>query len=80
MTRNKPEYVCQTGSVEPYIIAHVTYIDQICLISHVEVMDYRGFIQMSELCHIVCLVELGRVNFIDSLGINLSLLKIGERP
>lgn len=30
---------------------------------------------MSELRHIICLVELGRVYFINGLGIDLSLLR-----
>lgn len=57
------------------MVARMTYIDQICLVSHVEIMDHRGFVQVSELGHIVGLVELGRVHFVNGLGINLSLLK-----
>lgn len=52
----------------------MTYIDQICLISHVEIVDHRGLVQVSELRHIVCFVELGGIYFIDGLGIDLSLL------
>ncbi len=38
-------------------------------------MDHGGFVQVSELCHIVCLVELGGIHFINGLGIDLSLLR-----
>lgn len=44
-----------------------------------EVMDHRGFIQVSELGHIVCLVELGRIYFVDGLGIDLSLLSCRQQ-
>ena len=57
----------------------MTYIDQICLVSHLEIMDHRGLIQMSEFCHIVCLVELGRIYFIDGLGIDLPLLSFCQQ-
>ena len=56
----------------------MTYIDQICLISHMEIVDHRGLVQVSELCHIVCLIKLGRIHFIDSLRIDLSLLRYGQ--
>ena len=39
-----------------------------------EIMDHRGFVQVSELCHIVCLIKFGRIHFVDSLRIDLSLL------
>ena len=45
-----------------------------------EIMDHRGLVQMSELCHIVCLVELGGIYFIDGLGVDLSLLHDCQRP
>lgn len=60
--------------VESEVVAQMTYIDQVGLVSHMDIMDHRGFVQVSELCHIVCLVELGRVYFINGLRIDLSLL------
>ena len=56
------------------MVAQETHVNQICLISHVEIVDHRGLIQVRELCHIVCLVELGRIDFINGLGIDFSLL------
>ena len=53
----------------------MTYINQIFLIPHMEIVDHRGLVQMSELRHIICLVEFGRVYFINGLGIDFSLLR-----
>jgi hypothetical protein len=37
-------------------------------------MDHRCLVQVSEFSHIVGLVKLGRVDFIDALGFHLALL------
>lgn len=47
----------------------MTYVDQISLIPHVEVMHYRWLVQMCELGHVTGLVELGRVDLIDCICI-----------
>jgi hypothetical protein len=49
-----------------------TYIDQVRLVSHVEVVDDRGLVQMGEFSHVVGLVELGRIDLVH--GIRLDLL------
>ena len=39
-----------------------------------QVVDDGGLVQMGQFGHIVCLVELGRVDLVDALGIDLALL------
>jgi hypothetical protein len=34
-----------------------------------------GFIQVRELGHVVCFIELGRVDFVDAIGCYLALLQ-----
>jgi hypothetical protein len=48
------------------------YIYQIRLVSHVEVVDDRGLVEMGEFCHVVRLVELGRIDLV--YGVRLDLL------
>lgn len=62
------------------LLAPPTYIDEICFISHMKVVDNRGLVQMCELCHIVCLIEFGWVDFIHHLCIHLSLLHTVSGP
>lgn len=52
----------------------VTDVDQIRLISGVEVVDHGSLIQVRKLGHIIGLVELGRVDLVDLVGIHFSLL------
>jgi hypothetical protein len=33
----------------------------------VEVVDYARFVEMREFCHVVCLVEFARIDFVDAL-------------
>jgi hypothetical protein len=50
-----------------------TYIDQVRLVSHMEVVDDRGLVQMRELGHVVGLVELGRIDLVDGVAVDLLL-------
>jgi hypothetical protein len=50
----------------------LTYIYQIRLVSHVQVVDDRGLVEVGEFCHVVGLVELGRIDLV--YGIRLHLL------
>ncbi|KAK0703038.1 hypothetical protein B0T26DRAFT_729656 [Lasiosphaeria miniovina] len=45
-------------------------------VSCVQVVDNRGLVQVRQLCHVVRFVELGRVDFIDALAVDLSLASI----
>ena len=54
--------------------AGITYVDQISLVPHVQVVDHRSLIQMGELGHVVCLIEFGRIDFVNALRVDLSLL------
>lgn len=51
-----------------------TNIDQIRLISRVEIVYHGGLVQMCQLGHIVGFVELGRVDLVDLIGFNFALL------
>lgn len=37
-------------------------------------MHHRCLVQMGELCHVICLVKLGRIDFVDLVRIQFSLL------
>jgi len=41
-----------------------------------EVVNNRCFVEMRELRHIVCFVKLGRIDFIDAVSVDFSLLFI----
>jgi hypothetical protein len=41
-----------------------------------QVVNHRGFVQMGQLRHVVCLVELGRIDFVNLVGIHFPLLYI----
>jgi hypothetical protein len=51
----------------------LTYIYQIRLVSHVQVVDNRGLVEVGEFCHVVCLVELGRIDLVHSIRLDLLL-------
>lgn len=51
----------------------LSYIDKIRLVTHVEVMDDRGLVKMCEFCHIVGLIEFGRIDLINGVGIDVLL-------
>lgn len=53
-----------------------TDIDQVGLVSGMQVVNHRGFVQMGQLRHVVCLVELGRIDFVNLVGIHFPLLYI----
>jgi hypothetical protein len=53
-----------------------TYIYQVSQIACVKIMDHGSFIQMSELSHVISLVKFGRIDLVDVVGIDLSLLLI----
>ncbi|KAI0871101.1 hypothetical protein GGS24DRAFT_492490 [Hypoxylon argillaceum] len=50
-------------------------IDEVCLVSHVQVVDDGCLVEMCQLGHVVCFVELGRVDFIHAFAIDLTLLE-----
>ena len=77
MTKNSPEYVYEktmSVTILATSCSTVTDIDQIRLISGVEVVDHRSLIQVRKLGHIISLVELGRIDLVDLIGIHFSLL------
>lgn len=39
-------------------------------------MNNRSFVEVRELCHIVRFVKLGRVHFINAIGLNFTLLAL----
>ena len=49
---------------------------QVGLVSHVEVVDDRGLVQMGEFRHVVGLVELGRIDLVDGVGVDILLCAI----
>lgn len=49
---------------------------QIGLVARVEIMHHRRLVQMSQFGHIVCLIELGRIDFIDALVVDFALLLV----
>lgn len=51
-----------------------TYVDQICLIPHMQVVYYRRFVQVGELGHVSYFVEFGRIDFVNAVTINFPLL------
>lgn len=75
MTRNRPEYVCDVLAFHLSSIVCAAYVDQIRLVSHMQVVNHGRFIQVRKLRHIICLVELCRIDFVNALGVGLSLLK-----
>ena len=77
VTKKSPEYVYQ--STELADIARIsnaggTNIDQIGLVSSVQVVHHRCLVQMRQFCHIICLVEFRRIDLIHLVGVDLSLL------
>lgn len=50
-----------------------TYVYEVRLVSHVEIMYDRGLIQVRELCHVVGLVELRRIDLVDGVRVNFLL-------
>ena len=50
-----------------------SYIDKICLVTHMEVVDDRGLVKMCEFCHIIGLVEFGGIDLINGVGIDVLL-------
>lgn len=57
-------------------IVHETYIDQICLITHVQVMYNRRFIQMCEFGHVVRFVEFCWVDLVGLVLVYITLLEV----
>jgi hypothetical protein len=51
-----------------------TDINQVRLVSGLQIVDHRGFVQMGQFRHIVGLVKLGRVDLVNLVGIHFSLL------
>ena len=49
-------------------------IDQVRLIPHVQIVNNRCFVKMCKFRHIICLVKLRGIDFVDVVGTNLSLL------
>jgi hypothetical protein len=67
----------------PFPSRRHTYIYKVRLISHVEVVDDRGLVQMRELCHVVGLVELGWIDLVYRVGIHLllgSIVALDQQP
>ena len=51
-----------------------TYIDKVSLISHVQIMYHRGFVQVGEFSHIAGLIEFSRIYFVHCVDIDFALL------
>ena len=59
------------------------YVDQISLVSHVQVVDDGGLVQVRQLGHVAGLVELGWVDFVDGVGVDLllrAILALHQQP
>ncbi|KAF2646480.1 hypothetical protein P280DRAFT_12060 [Massarina eburnea CBS 473.64] len=75
VTKNKPEYVwIVSRSFTPG--EGFAYVYQVGLVPHVQIVDDRRLVQMRELGHVVGLVELGRIDLVDRVGLDLVLLAI----
>lgn len=79
VTRKSPEYVYQPielvsrAQIESCLTMD-TDINQVRLVSGLQIVDHRGFVQMGQFRHIVGLVKLGRVDLVNLVGIHFSLL------
>jgi hypothetical protein len=63
----------------PYIfITRITHINEIGLVSGMQVVHNRCLVEMCQFRHIICFVELCRIDFIDLICIYLSLLIYGQ--
>lgn len=51
-----------------------THIDEICLVTSVQIMDDGSFVQVRKFCHIVGFVEFGRVDLVNLMRIHFPLL------
>ena len=53
-----------------------THIYQIGLVSHVQVVDDGGLVEMCELGHVVGFVEFGGIDLVHRLGVDVVLLAV----
>lgn len=51
-----------------------TYIYQVRLVAGMKVVDNRCLVEVRELCHVVCSIELRRIDFIHAVCIDFALL------
>lgn len=50
-----------------------TYIYEICLVTHMEVVNDRGLVEVCELCHVAGLVEFCGIDWVDGVWVDLLL-------
>lgn len=50
------------------------YINEVCLVAEVKIVNYRSFVEVSEFRHIICFVKFSRVDFINIIRVNDSFL------
>ncbi len=55
---------------------NTTYIDEFALVSTLEVPEDRGFVEISQVGHVIALLELGRVDRNDGLRLGRLFLKL----
>lgn len=49
-------------------------IDQVRLVPHVQIMDDGSFVEVRELCHVIGLIELGRIDLVYAVCTDFPLL------
>ena len=52
----------------------VTDVYKVRLITHMQIMNHRGLVQVGEFGHVACLVKLCRIDLVYRVRVNLSLL------
>jgi hypothetical protein len=52
-------------------------VDEVCLVSHMQIVDDRSFVKVREFRHIISLVELGWIYLVNAVCADLSLLTRG---
>lgn len=62
------------GCHDTHCLLGITHVDEVCLVTGMQIMDNGSLVQMGKLCHIVRLVELGRVDLVDLVCIHFPLL------
>lgn len=67
--------MCQRKVLEAHRISLVcTDIDEIRLVTGMQVMNNRSFIQMCKFRHIVCFIEFCRIDLVDLVGVHFPWL------
>src|ERR1700694_3642451 len=73
VTKNSPEYVYVRNR-------EWRYINKVCLISLTKVVYDRGFVEVCEVCHVVCEVELWWIDLVHGLTIDNAFDRLVVAP